>query len=131
MIVILTEMNRLALLTALCFGALQSVTIIDCPCAALCGHKNACEEAKEASTQDDCCRESRSGTLHEEACFHLEPQCDVDGPLSESPVAAATSLPANLPTIVPPPESFEATPPTESPPARDCPLYLQQSRLLI
>lgn len=122
-------MKGLVLLAALAFGGLQSVTVIDCPCAALCGHKNRCEEAKESP--DDCCRESRNGTLHEEACFHLEPQTDVDGPPSVDPPAPRISFAPCLPAIFPATESLDPIRPSESPPARDCPLYLRNSCLLI
>jgi hypothetical protein len=134
------RMKGSALLLLLCFAALQLVSITRCPCDTLCGHKNACEEENGEGSRDDCCSQSREASGHRHGggesdhCFHLEPQTDLDGP-----TAVDVSAPGPLldPVLVPKPllpmaDYFPRPLSLDlSPPARDGPLFLQHSALLL
>jgi hypothetical protein len=65
---------KAAWIVLVAFALLQSVSLTQCPCGSLCGHKNDCGPDPAG---DDCCK--NSGGADETPCFHLEPQMDLDG----------------------------------------------------
>lgn len=116
-------LKRFAILWLLSFAAAQAVSLTDCACGPLCGHKNACPGHETAP--DDCCKDEPG-----QDCSHVEPQSDLLA------VATAVDLPAEPldvetpPAILPP--AFEVLLEAElPPPARGRPLYLSLHALLI
>jgi hypothetical protein len=132
------RMKALAAALALTFALLQPVSLTECPCGFLCGHKNAIEGAKDA-VLDDCCSRAGTGTgLHRpeptgDLCFHVEPQTEITG------FAVEPATPASVETeFIQPPMAVPASDQDDlpfasglSPPARGRPLYLRHVRFLI
>ena len=122
-------MKAVTLLLALAFGAMQGVSITDCPCGSYCETKNSCPSEKHQPA-DDCC--SRSGKPIEN-CFHLEPQTDlVVDVQDDAPVPVVAFIVDDLPAIG---EAVVGRVVAEefgrSPPSRSSPLFLLHSCLLL
>ena len=123
-------MKAAALLLVLAFGALQGVSVTDCPCGSYCETKNTCPTEKhQPASPDDCC--SRSGKPVDN-CFHLEPQTDlVLSSVEDAPVVMVALPLLVFPPVVAPTFSVELQRSGLSPPERGRPLFLLHSSLLI
>ncbi len=124
-------MKAVALSLVVAFGAMQGISITDCPCGSICETKNSCpSEDRHSTPSDDCC--SRSGKPIDN-CFHLEPQTDlVDGGPVDAPILFVTiDVDDPPPVSAPLPRTVAGVEFGPSPPPRDCPYYLLHSSLLI
>ena len=109
------------------FTLLQSIALTECPCGVLCGHKNACTD----NPADDCCKDN--APAGETTCFHLEPQTELDAGAIEAPdlpMIDVALVPAGADRLEPAP-SRTVSSSDPSPPARDGPLHLLHSTLLL
>jgi hypothetical protein len=123
-------MKAMAILLVLAFGAMQAVSITDCPCGSLCETKNSCPSEKHHSpSSDDCC--SRSGKPIDN-CFHLEPQTDLAvSSVDDAPVEMAALPFVALSPVPAPAFAVVVERPGLPPPERGSPLFLLHSSLLI
>jgi hypothetical protein len=126
------QMKASVIFLVVAFGAMQGVSITDCPCGSYCETKNSCPgENHHSSPSDDCC--SRSGKPLEN-CFHLEPQTDlvVSAPEEAPPILfVRIDIDDSLRLGVSPRPGVVGREFGPSPPARDCPVFILHSSLLI
>lgn len=114
--------TRVVILLLLSFASAQAVSLTDCACGPLCGHKNACPGHDAAP--DDCCKEEPGRT-----CSHVEPQSDLSADVPSPDLdAAAPLLLEGAPPAPPRPAAFLDVPLRRGlpPPSRGRPLYLSQ-----
>ena len=124
-------MKAATLLLLLGFLPLQLVAVTDCPCGTFCETKNECPDPGSHRSPDDCC--SRNTTpVEKPACFHLEPQSDVDAPSVDAPPAPSFIAIDVLPAVVlPVPMVTDPVVAGPSPPFREPRLFLLHSALRI
>lgn len=130
-------MKAAAAILALAFALLQPVSITDCPCWFLCGHKNLIESDQDAALDDCCSRAGEGAGIHRpepsrDQCLHVEPQTELTRFDVEPPASSWTAEMVSLLAVAPAVETFDR--PFESglsPPARGRPLYLLHASLRI
>jgi hypothetical protein len=129
-------MRRTALVLGLLAASLQAFVWANCCCVLICTHRNEvcadCGHDKKAAAQDCCKKDAPDPRSREDGqrCSHIEASSAAStAPAAEAP--AVVSLEFETPPTVAAPAPLPVPLRTVARPARDAPLHLLHSALLI